>query len=180
MLYRLSYVGLCFQYARSVERETGFEPATPSLEGSCSSQLSYSRLLALVHHRRQLGSPRSVRRYLLVHSKGAFRTRPSPPWWRGEDSNLRSLRQQIYSLPRLAASVPLRLEHHDKSEKKRADPPSLVPSKRWFRRIRKSVRCLYSVQCARFNRAVPPIRSVFPRVSNNCAAGISRRDSNRS
>ena len=26
-----------------VERETGFEPATPSLEGSCSSQLSYSR-----------------------------------------------------------------------------------------------------------------------------------------
>ena len=27
----------------SLERETGFEPATPSLEGSCSSQLSYSR-----------------------------------------------------------------------------------------------------------------------------------------
>ena len=26
-----------------MERETGFEPATPSLEGSCSSQLSYSR-----------------------------------------------------------------------------------------------------------------------------------------
>ena len=26
-----------------LERETGFEPATPSLEGSCSSQLSYSR-----------------------------------------------------------------------------------------------------------------------------------------
>ena len=26
-----------------MERETGLEPATPSLEGSCSSQLSYSR-----------------------------------------------------------------------------------------------------------------------------------------
>ena len=35
-LYQLSYVGL--------ERETGFEPATHSLEGCCSSQLSYSRL----------------------------------------------------------------------------------------------------------------------------------------
>ena len=30
------------------------------------------------------------------------------PWWRGEDSNLRRLSQQIYSLPRLTASVPLR------------------------------------------------------------------------
>ena len=30
-------------------------------------------------------------------------------WWRGQDSNLRRLRQQIYSLPRLTASVPLRL-----------------------------------------------------------------------
>ena len=29
-------------------------------------------------------------------------------WWRGEDSNLRRLSQQIYSLPRLTASVPLR------------------------------------------------------------------------
>ncbi len=27
-------------------------------------------------------------------------------WWAGEDSNLRSHRQQIYSLPRLATSVP--------------------------------------------------------------------------
>ena len=31
-----------------VERETGFEPATPSLEGSCSSQLSYSRVIRFV------------------------------------------------------------------------------------------------------------------------------------
>ncbi len=32
-----------------MERETGFEPATPSLEGSCSSQLSYSRTRAVDH-----------------------------------------------------------------------------------------------------------------------------------
>ncbi len=64
MLYRLSYLGasieiwwqmLLTQPASgeknrhlldanpNLERETGFEPATPSLEGSCSSQLSYSR-----------------------------------------------------------------------------------------------------------------------------------------
>ena len=30
--------------------------------------------------------------------------------WAGEDSNLRRLSQQIYSLPRLTASVPLRFE----------------------------------------------------------------------
>ena len=30
-------------HSLNLERETGFEPATPSLEGWCSSQLSYSR-----------------------------------------------------------------------------------------------------------------------------------------
>ena len=41
-LYRLSYIGCnCFG---DLERETGLEPATPSLEGSRSSQLSYSPL----------------------------------------------------------------------------------------------------------------------------------------
>ena len=58
MLYQLSYVGDRTRMrlktptsvdtqralALSLERETGFEPATPSLEGSCSSQLSYSRM----------------------------------------------------------------------------------------------------------------------------------------
>ena len=71
-------------------------------------------------------------------------------WWRGEDSNLRRLSQQIYSLPRLTASVPLRSTREasarlepppryssklekSKSEKKRKQPPrharhSLKPS----------------------------------------------------
>ncbi len=64
VLYQLSYLGISIEswwhmllaqpaqgeknnhllYANpNLERETGFEPATPSLEGSCSSQLSYSR-----------------------------------------------------------------------------------------------------------------------------------------
>ena len=33
---------------------------------------------------------------------------PSTTWWRGEDSNLRRLSQQIYSLPPLTAREPLR------------------------------------------------------------------------
>jgi hypothetical protein len=37
-----------------MERETGFEPATPSLEGWRSSQLSYSRILFRISDR---GSP---------------------------------------------------------------------------------------------------------------------------
>ena len=47
-------------------------------------QLSYSRIVYLGHH---------------------FGT----VWWRGEDSNLRRLSQQIYSLPPLAAREPLPL-----------------------------------------------------------------------
>ena len=55
-----------------LERETGFEPATPSLEGSCSSHLSYSRIF------RNQGP--------LSRTASALHSR----WWRGEDSNLRS------------------------------------------------------------------------------------------
>ena len=56
----------------SLERETGLEPATPSLEGLCSSQLSYSRLKPFCVRLRAKPSNRSA-------------------WWRGEDSNLRRL-----------------------------------------------------------------------------------------
>jgi hypothetical protein len=42
-----SDVALAGSTTVKLERETGFEPATPSLEGSCSSQLSYSRLVPL-------------------------------------------------------------------------------------------------------------------------------------
>jgi hypothetical protein len=35
-------------------------------------------------------------------------TPPTRKWWRGEDSNLRRLSQQIYSLPPLTAREPLR------------------------------------------------------------------------
>ena len=55
---------MLFFGSEKMERETGFEPATPSLEGSRSSQLSYSRLGEL---------------FIFSHDK----------MWRGEDSNLR-------------------------------------------------------------------------------------------
>ena len=81
MLYQLSYVGaISYSFCPYfyLERETGFEPATPSLEGWRSSQLSYTRI--------------SLKK-----------------WWGGEDSNLRRLRRQIYSLLPLAAREPLQL-----------------------------------------------------------------------
>ena len=44
-----------------MERETGFEPATPSLEGWRSSQLSYSRILFRIPDRGPLIMDRSQR-----------------------------------------------------------------------------------------------------------------------
>ncbi len=41
-------------------------------------------------------------------------TRRQHSWWRGEDSNLRRLSQQIYSLPPLTAREPLRTENPHK------------------------------------------------------------------
>ena len=45
---------------------------------------------------------------MFFHWPIAARRCPPEIWWRGEGSNLRSLRQQIYSLPPLAAREPLR------------------------------------------------------------------------
>ena len=76
-----------------MERETGLEPATPSLEGSCSSQLSYSRVI--------------IRR----PTAASFDPSPESSRSDGGEGRIRTsevIRQQIYSLPRLAASVPLR------------------------------------------------------------------------
>ena len=50
----------------------------------------------------------------------------SIPWWRGEDSNLRRLSQQIYSLPRLTASVPLRASRRAALQKSVTTPLALV------------------------------------------------------
>ena len=105
MLYQLSYVGDRTRMrlktptsvdtqralALSLERETGFEPATPSLEGSCSSQLSYSRSELSTTH-----SVRTLYHHTSCRNGGEGRIRTSE-----------GMIQQIYSLPRLAASVPL-------------------------------------------------------------------------
>ena len=59
-----------------MERETGFEPATPSLEGLRSSQLSYSRVLVPIPD----GQPHP-----------AIIDPCCMKWWGGEVSNLRRL-----------------------------------------------------------------------------------------
>ena len=43
-------------------------------------------------------------------------------WWRGEDSNLRRRRQQIYSLPPLAARVPLHFHDWSRREELNLQP----------------------------------------------------------
>ena len=70
-----------------MERETGFEPATNSLEGCDSTP----ELLPL-------GPERTCDRPAEIRSS-------VPRWWGEEDSNLRRLRRQIYSLLPLATWV---------------------------------------------------------------------------
>jgi hypothetical protein len=78
---------------KRVERETGFEPATPSLEGSRSSQLSYSRLVAAnddAAPKTSLAGPHRTP-LDLQNDPSAVGTHAclGPPWWGEEDSNLR-------------------------------------------------------------------------------------------
>ena|GEM_PF-3926091 len=75
---------------RILERETGLEPATSSLEGWCSSQLSYSRSISS----RQLFLVFYLR--AIIYGGGRIRTSEG-------------LRRQIYSLLPLATWVPLQL-----------------------------------------------------------------------
>ena len=62
--------------------------------------LNYTRPSSFVY-RRPPSSPKSRIRPIPVRF-------PPATWWRGEDSNLRRLSQQIYSLPPLTAREPLR------------------------------------------------------------------------
>ncbi len=63
---------------------------------------------------------------VLDPAAGSIRRMASPlgsiPWWRGEDSNLRRHSQQIYSLPRLTASVPLRASRRAARQKSVTTP----------------------------------------------------------
>ena len=75
-----------------MERETGFEPATPSLEGSRSSQLSYSRLMVSV----SASAPETARARLHREPLCSANDACGAPehcirirWWGEEDSNLR-------------------------------------------------------------------------------------------
>jgi hypothetical protein len=138
-LYHLSYVSQ--PLLASLERETGLEPATPSLEGSCSSQLSYSRVYLrgsrLDYDCIPPGAPASfvallslllccLASFCLAASALCLAASPCSifsPLSRfvcgrgrqglaGGEGRIRTSEgnsQQIYSLPRLTASVPLRI-----------------------------------------------------------------------
>ena len=67
---------------KKMERVMGIEPTRPAWKAG---------VLPLNYTRKSF--------FLLTHSAKA--------WWRGEDSNLRRLSQQIYSLPPLTAREPL-------------------------------------------------------------------------
>ena len=75
-----------------MERETGFEPATPSLEGSRSSQLSYSRLMVCVSASAPETTRATLHREPLCSENdacGAPEQFARIRWWGEEDSNLR-------------------------------------------------------------------------------------------
>ena len=75
-----------------MERETGFEPATPSLEGSRSSQLSYSRLMVCVSASAPETTRATLHREPLCSENdacGAPEQFVRIRWWGEEDSNLR-------------------------------------------------------------------------------------------
>src|SRR5215831_18279113 len=74
-----------------MERETGLEPATPSLEGLCSSQLSYSRLKLFCVCLRGL-------RFVVGRCAGG----------EGRIRTSEGVSQRVYSPSQLTALVPLR------------------------------------------------------------------------
>lgn len=88
-----------------LERGTGFEPATTSLEGWCSAT-------ELPPHSRTLSHPRAVPLLSLRSTAAPDRTRggPSRVGGLGGIRTPEGVSQQIYSLPPLAAWVPARLE----------------------------------------------------------------------
>ncbi len=75
-----------------LERETGLEPATPSLEGWCSSQLSYSRRNSRSFSFDLLPSAAiyfDLLRFSLDPLPDDSQSACLREWWREEDSNLR-------------------------------------------------------------------------------------------
>ena len=120
-----SYASLRSSLNPHLERETGLEPATPSLEGWCSSHLSYSRMKTRA---KSPGSPHPIRvpDSLLSHCSRGAQTA-------GGERRIRTsvgASQQIYSLPRLTASVSLlestRFAVHTASHNKSFAPRSLA------------------------------------------------------
>ena len=111
-----------------LERETGLEPATPSLEGWCSSHLSYSRMKTRAKSLRIPSlDPPSELPALADSPFSPFSPFSHSGQRAGGERRIRTsvgASQQIYSLPRLTASVSL-LESTRFADRA-ASPPSLA------------------------------------------------------
>ena len=90
-----------------LERATGFEPATASLEGWNSTTelrpLQFSQRCSLLEIR--LALSHAPKRGCRIHGS-SYHVTTNNLWWAGKDSNLGSRWQQIYSLPPLSTRVP--------------------------------------------------------------------------
>ncbi len=90
-----------------MEPITGLEPVTSSLPRKCSTSELYGR--------NTFGAGDGNRTHVISLEGWSSTIELHPQnlvseWWRGEDSNLRRLSRQIYSLIPLAAREPLQTE----------------------------------------------------------------------
>lgn len=156
-----------------LERETGLEPATPSLEGWCSSHLSYSRenfrtlrlpaLLDLASVSDGISSSELFFRTLLPISSNVPR---ASDWWREEDSNLRRPRpadlqsapfNRFGISPRTRSIRRLRGSQSDSLVSRRWLPSDSPPGHSWCRRVGLS-------SGARTTNPRPPDSALLPSV----------------
>ena len=114
---RLTHCGCSFcMHPPSLERVMGIEPTQSAWKAEVLP-LNYTRITIDAPAQRATGSLRPAQRSpaLRAFVEPLFRFSSSPTWprrdtklwWRGEDSNLRRLSRQIYSLIPLTAREPL-------------------------------------------------------------------------
>ena len=96
----------------------GIEPTRPAWKAGVLP-LNYTRKNQPRLKSRSLPGLQAPSIYLSIY-------KPAINWWRGEDSNLRRLSQQSYSLPPLATRVPLRskISHQRRKTSLQTEPGS--------------------------------------------------------
>ena len=135
-----------------MERETGLEPATPSLEGSCSSQLSYSR-----SNPSPLGFAARTRETVC----------PKTPETPGGEGRIRTS-EVIDSRFTVCPVWPLRYLSVPGSKQKKRDVPPLP------RAMRVATRCAHPRGSSSSNESMLGSRSALPPVLSRTALSCFR------